>query len=76
MGNKQRDALLRGPRTPHTQDRTGHMLDMVFTNLPFAETTLANHFEFGSDRYTLFTVVPRRGIIRGSRASEDGSTPG
>jgi ribonuclease HI len=41
--------------------RAGHVLDMVFTNVPFAETTLADHFEFGSDHYALLTVVPVRG---------------
>lgn len=40
--------------------RAGHVLEMVFSNVPFVETTLADYHEFGSDHYALLTVIPGR----------------
>ncbi|RYP08173.1 hypothetical protein DL765_008873 [Monosporascus sp. GIB2] len=41
--------------------RAGHVLDLVFSNIPFAETSVCDDLNSGSDHFTLLTVIPGRG---------------
>lgn len=41
--------------------RAGHVLDLVFSDVPFVETAVAEELKSGSDHETLLTVVPGRG---------------
>ncbi|RAL63535.1 hypothetical protein DID88_003579 [Monilinia fructigena] len=41
--------------------RAGHTIDLTFSNIPFAETTVRHDLDCGSDHFTLITIVPERG---------------
>ncbi|KAI1688279.1 Exo-endo-phos-2 multi-domain protein [Pyrenophora tritici-repentis] len=41
--------------------RAGHVLDVSFSNIPFARTTVREDMYTGSDHFTLVTVLPSRG---------------
>ena len=41
--------------------RAGHVLDLTFSNIPFAETSIRDDMYTGSDHFTLVTTVPARG---------------
>ena len=41
--------------------KDGHVLDLTFSNIPFARTRVQDHMNSGSDHYTQLTVVPGRG---------------
>lgn len=52
-------AFLNSPGVPTHRD--GHVLDLTFSNIPFASTTVREDMRCGSDHETLFTVIPGRG---------------
>jgi hypothetical protein len=41
--------------------RHGHVIDLAFSNIPFARTEVANELDTGSDHETLITTIPGRG---------------
>ncbi|KAI1370755.1 hypothetical protein F4677DRAFT_342879 [Hypoxylon crocopeplum] len=41
--------------------RAGHVLDLVFSNVPFVETTVVDSMATGSDHFTLLSSIPGRG---------------
>ncbi|RAL64643.1 hypothetical protein DID88_001676 [Monilinia fructigena] len=41
--------------------RAGHTIDLTFSNIPFAETTVRHDLDCGSDHFTLVTLLPGRG---------------
>ncbi|RAL61328.1 hypothetical protein DID88_009464 [Monilinia fructigena] len=41
--------------------RAGHTIDLTFSNIPFAETTVRHNLDCGSDHFTLVTLLPGRG---------------
>jgi len=41
--------------------RAGHVIDVSFSNVPFAQTTVQDSLYTGSDHYSLVTVLPSRG---------------
>lgn len=41
--------------------RAGHVLDLVFSNIPFVETTVVESMATGSDHSTLVSTIPGRG---------------
>ncbi|RAL67475.1 hypothetical protein DID88_008230 [Monilinia fructigena] len=40
--------------------RAGHTIDLTFSNIPFAETTVRHDLDCGSDHFTLVTLLPGR----------------
>jgi len=42
--------------------RAGHVIDLTFTNIPFARTTVQDALHCGSDHNTLVTEIPGRGV--------------
>ncbi|RAL62128.1 hypothetical protein DID88_002614 [Monilinia fructigena] len=40
--------------------RAGHTIDLTFSNIPFAETTVRHDLDCGSDHFTLITIVPEK----------------
>ncbi|RAL59631.1 hypothetical protein DID88_006490 [Monilinia fructigena] len=56
--------------------RAGHVIDLTFSNIPFAETVIRRDIDYGSDHYTQITTIPGRGILSnkrvGYRVTEDG----
>ncbi|RAL62915.1 hypothetical protein DID88_004756 [Monilinia fructigena] len=38
--------------------RAGHTIDLTFSNIPFAETTVRHDLDCGSDHFTLVTLLP------------------
>ncbi|RAL60039.1 hypothetical protein DID88_000665 [Monilinia fructigena] len=44
-----------------THHRAGHTIDLTFSNIPFAETTVRHDLDCGSDHFTLVTLLPGRG---------------
>jgi hypothetical protein len=43
--------------------RAGHVLDLTFSNIPFAQTTIRTNMHSGSDHETQVTIIPSRGNI-------------
>ena len=41
--------------------RAGHVLDLTFSNIPFAQSTVRLDMHSGSDHETQVTTIPRRG---------------
>ena len=41
--------------------RAGHVLDLVFSNIPFVETAVVESMATGSDHSTLLSIIPGRG---------------
>ena len=41
--------------------RAGHVLDLTFSNVPFAQTTIRTDMHSGSDQETQVTIIPGRG---------------
>ncbi|RAL64561.1 hypothetical protein DID88_001597 [Monilinia fructigena] len=39
----------------------GHTIDLTFSNIPFAETTVRYNLDCSSDYFTLITLLPERG---------------
>ncbi|RAL58179.1 hypothetical protein DID88_002315 [Monilinia fructigena] len=56
--------------------RAGHVIDLTFSNIPFAETVVRQDMDCGSDHYTQVTTIPGRGTPPnkrvGYRVTEDG----
>ncbi|RAL60221.1 hypothetical protein DID88_000001, partial [Monilinia fructigena] len=56
--------------------RAGHVIDLTFSNIPFAETVVRRDMDCGSDHYTQVTTTPGRGTPPnkrvGYRVTEDG----
>jgi len=48
--------------------RSGHVLDLTFSNIPFAQSTVRPDMHSGSDHETL-TIIPDRGTVH--RLTED-----
>ena len=42
--------------------RDGHVIDLVFSDIPFTETSVAGDLRTGSDHETLLTTIPGRGF--------------
>ncbi|RAL59094.1 hypothetical protein DID88_006740 [Monilinia fructigena] len=55
----ERSGLHRGAGEP--THRAGHTIDLTFSNIPFAETTVRHDLDCGSDHFTLVTLLPGRG---------------
>ena len=49
------------PRAP-TQ-RFGHVLDLTFSNIPFAQSSIRPDMHSGSDHETQVTTIPRQGTV-------------
>jgi hypothetical protein len=41
--------------------QAGHVIDLTFSNIPFATTEVAEDLHCGSDHFTLLTTIPARG---------------
>ncbi|RAL66944.1 hypothetical protein DID88_007726 [Monilinia fructigena] len=56
--------------------RVGHVIDLTFSNIPFAEMVVRRDMDCGSDHYTQVTTIPGRGTPPnkrvGYRVTEDG----
>ncbi|RAL64748.1 hypothetical protein DID88_001779 [Monilinia fructigena] len=56
--------------------RAGHVIDLTFSNIPFAETVVRRDMDCGSDHFTQVTTIPGRGTPPnkrvGYRVTEDG----
>ncbi|QSZ37372.1 hypothetical protein DSL72_009470 [Monilinia vaccinii-corymbosi] len=42
--------------------RAGHIIDLTFSNIPFAETRVKHNLNYGSDHYILITTIPAKGL--------------
>ena len=42
--------------------RDGHVIDLVFSDIPFIETFVAGDLKIGSDYETLLTIILKRGF--------------
>ena len=43
--------------------RSGHVLDLTFSNVPFAQTEIRQDMHSGSDHETQVTTIPGRGSV-------------
>lgn len=57
--------------------RFGHVLDLTFSNIPFAQSSIRPDMHSGSDHETQVTTIPRRGAAPGTISPQNprGRTP-
>jgi hypothetical protein len=60
MGKPKQHGLYWGTRTANAP-RAGHILDLAFSNIPFATITVRDDMHSGSDHSTLVTIIAARG---------------